>query len=239
MPALKAFVHGQVFGQCQSICDFAFSTVLSSATICGIGEQFIIHPTKAAVCQGKYNSSECGQNLSQKMRYGDSGWTEIKCIFWFGLKKRWFYEAATAEWNSRSFGINFPGFRFFWWTTVLNYISAGKKEEKVSRFPHMARWHRRHGKWAQYFLRKLRPLNFSTPKHKHKATYDTFQQKRDVLSVRWALSHRNVRACANASAVLVLSPAVQIQTFYPRLNHAKRWYRTKNGQSAVSIFYQN
>ena len=43
-------------------------------------------PPKAIVCQVEYNSTEGGQNLSQKMRYGGSGWTGMKRIFRFALK---------------------------------------------------------------------------------------------------------------------------------------------------------
>ena len=46
-------------------------------------------PPQAADCPDcplKFISTECGRDLSQKMRHGGSGWTGTKRIFWFALK---------------------------------------------------------------------------------------------------------------------------------------------------------
>ena len=48
--------------------------------------------------------------------------------------------------------------------------------------------------------------SFAIPKRKDIFSYSLcIQKKRNIFSVKWDIGHRNARACANASAVLVLS----------------------------------
>ena len=74
----------RIFGQSPSTCGFAFLTVIVLRPVVLSVDDLL--STQAAGCQVKYNSTECGQKLSQKIRYGGSGWTGMKGIRWFAFR---------------------------------------------------------------------------------------------------------------------------------------------------------
>ena len=108
-------------------------------------------------------------------------------------------------------------------------------KKKVSRFPHMERWHGRSRKWTHNISSVgFWPLEFFHPKTWAQGDLWYISRKRDFWPVKWVLAHCNVRACASASAVLVLSRK-QVCTRYAKciptfsitssfLSHVERFF---------------
>ena len=113
-------------GLCSVPVDLRFC-ILTEVLCDHLGYRWTLYcPFKTAVFQVKYDSTVCGQNFSQKMRYGDFGWTVMKRIFWFALKNGSFKRQLLSG-EIPPFQIGFRGSNSFGkrrcWTTFLQKIT--------------------------------------------------------------------------------------------------------------------
>ena len=98
--------------------------------------------------------------------------------------------------------IIIPGLKSFWWTRVLNYISA-EKNEKSFPFSSHGRWYHRNGEWAHNSC----SAGFMISKYFGPKTWTTWRRiihpkKRDIFVCQ--MSHWSPSMRAAASALLVL-----------------------------------